>query len=123
MLTSLGGSLSGSLFKERGKLEKQLVPEMLINGEITYGQVLVQIIEKFLDKYLKPYLHCPEKRKNVTMAELKHIRKVNLIITGTDLTSRTLRIFSATTTPDLPVKYAVRISAGFPFFFPPIYWL
>ena len=57
------------------------------------------------------------------MAEFKEKVGVNLILTGSDLTAQTLRIFSAKTSPDLPVKFACRISSGVPFFFPPIYWL
>ena len=95
---------------------------MLLNGELVYGQKLVQIIEKYLDKYLEPLIPDPEKRKNITMAEFKEKLGINLIFTGSDLNDKELRILSAKATPQLPVKYACRISAGFPFFFPPIYW-
>ena len=56
------------------------------------------------------------------MAEFKETVGVNLIFTASDLTSKDLKVLSATSTPNIPVKYAGRISAGFPFFFPPIYW-
>ena len=95
---------------------------MLFNGELVYGQTLVHMLEKLLDKYLEDYIPDSEKRKNITMAEFKAALGVNLILTGSDLTSKDVRIFTAATCPDLPVKYACRISTGFPFFFPPIYW-
>ncbi len=57
------------------------------------------------------------------MKQFKEQSGVNLIITGTDLDSEATRIFTAHSSPDLPLKYACRISAGFPFYFPPIYWL
>ena len=56
------------------------------------------------------------------MAEFKEVVGVNLILTGSDLNDQVLRIFTAKTTPKLPVKFACRMSAGFPFFFPPVYW-
>ena len=99
-----------------------MVPEILISGEIAYGQRLVQMIEKLLDKYLTPFIDDPVKRKNITMAEFKEVLGVNLIFTGSDLTSKDLRVMSATSTPKVPVKYAWRISASFPFFYPPVYW-
>ena len=80
------------------------------------------MLEKLLDKYLEDYIPDSEKRKNVTMGEFRAALGVNLIITGTDLTSKDVRILTAATSPHLPVKYAIRISTGFPFFFPPIYW-
>ena len=95
---------------------------MLINGEIVYGQKLVQMIEKLLDKYLAPYIDDPIKRKNITMGEFKEVLGVNLIFTGSDLTSKDLKVLSATSTPDVPVKFGCRISTCFPFFYPPVYW-
>ncbi len=58
----------------------------------------------------------------MTMSQFKQSTGVNLAITGTDMTANQLRIFTATTSPNLPVKYAVRISSGIPFYFPTIYW-
>ena len=37
MLDSMGAIGSELIFNIRGKVEKHLVPEMLINGEIVYG--------------------------------------------------------------------------------------
>ena len=119
----MGGLLSKIIFDLRGIVNKELVPEMLFNGELIYGQTIVHMLERVLDKYLEDYIPDPNKRKNVTMAEFKAALGVNLILTASDLTSKDVRIFTAATCPDLPVKYACRISAGFPFFFPPIYWL
>ena len=41
---------------------------------------------------------------------------------GLRLSAKEFLIFTAKTTPQLRVKFAGRISAGFPFFFPPFYW-
>lgn len=87
---------------------------MIINGEVVYGQQMVIILERFLEKYAND--------PNITMAGFKERFKVNLIVTASDLEDKTLRIFSPHTSPDLPVKYACRISSGFPFYFPPLYW-
>ena len=45
-----------------------------------------------------------------------------MIFTGSDLTSKDLKVLSATSTPDIPVKFGCRISTCFPFFYPPVYW-
>ena len=42
MLDTMGAIGSELVFNLRGKVESRLVPEMLINGEIVYGQKLVQ---------------------------------------------------------------------------------
>lgn len=73
-------------------------------------------------KYLPDSVQGEEARKNITMEEFKYHTKKNIVIMGSDICSRIPRIFSATTTPKLPVKYAVRISSSIPFYFPPIYW-
>jgi NTE family protein len=39
---------------------------------------------------------------------------------GTNLTQQQLRIFSKSTTPDMPLKTAVRISCSIPFFYEPV---
>ena len=122
LIEKIGSVFSKDIFKHEGKIDPTLVPEMIINGELVYGQKLVHLIEKYLDKYLEPLIPDPEKRKNITMAEFKEKLGINLIFTGSDLNDKELRILSAKATPQLPVKYACRISAGFPFFFPPIYW-
>ena len=123
VLSTMGKTYSEKFFKAQGAIQTKIVPEMLINGELVYGQVLVQMVEGFLDKYLGKFgIEDSKKRKNITLAEFKEKVGVNLILTGSDLTDKQLRIFTATTTPKLPVKFACRISAGFPFFFPPIYW-
>ncbi len=76
--------------------------------------MIVQVIEKFLDKYVKD--------KDITLKGLKELKKVSLIMLATDLTDRSLRVFTPMTTPDLPVKFACRMSSGFPFLFPAVYW-
>lgn len=75
---------------------------------------MVTILERFLEKYGGD--------ANITMAGFKDRFKTNLIVTASDLEANTLRIFSPHTSPELPVKYACRISSGFPFYFPPLYW-
>ena len=42
---------------------------------------------------------------------------LDLYVTGTDITNRTSRLFSAETTPDMEVALAVRISMSIPLFF------
>ena len=56
------------------------------------------------------------------MVEFKEKVGVNLILMGSDLTAIELLIITAKTTPQLPLKFACRMSAGLPFFFPPFYW-
>ncbi len=87
---------------------------MLLNGEVVYGQAMVDMLESFLQEYAG--------NKNITMAQFKQKFGVNLIVTGSDVTSNILRVFSAKSTPDLPVKFACRMSSGVPFYFPCMYW-
>ncbi len=42
---------------------------------------------------------------------------LDLYVTGTDLSNRTVRVFSCETTPDMEVALAVRISMSIPFYF------
>ncbi len=94
--------------------DEHFLYEMVINGEIVYGQKMVTILERFLQKYAGD--------EDITMAGFKERFGVNLIVTASDIEANTLRILTPHSAPDLPVKYACRISSGFPFYFPPIYW-
>lgn len=99
-----------------------IADELLLNGSYIAGYGLVKTVENFLHRYLPQSVQGDEKRRNITLGEFKAATGVNLALVGTDLSNGVARVFSATTTPNLPVKYAVRISAGTPFYFPPIYW-
>lgn len=61
--------------------------------------------------------------KYITFADFNFLNKIlpnqvkQLVITGTNTDDRNLHYFSATTTPDMEVALAVRISASFPFVF------
>lgn len=41
----------GLIFSLRGVADKNMAPEMLLNGELADSQKLVQILESVLDKY------------------------------------------------------------------------
>ena len=61
---------------------------------------------------------------NITFAQLHAQKQTNnykdLYITGTDLTSRCLRVFSHETYPNMKVKDALRISFSIPLYFEPL---
>lgn len=57
--------------------------------------------------------------KNITFSQLYAITKINLIITGTCLNDITLKYFSHTTTPDMQILKAIRITISIPFIFRP----
>ena len=50
MLDSMGTLASKLVYKLDGQGDNRVVPEMLINGEIVYGQKMVQMLEMVLDK-------------------------------------------------------------------------
>lgn len=56
----------------------------------------------------------------ISFAEYKTFFGKDLLITGTNLNTRKIEIFSATSTPNLPVADAVRISMAIPWFFQPV---
>ena len=101
---------------------KDIIEELVVNGSYIAGYGLVRVIESFLLKYLPDSVKGEEARKNITLEDFQKVTGKNVVIMGSDITSKIPRIFSATTTPKLPLKYAVRISSSIPFYFPPIYW-
>lgn len=91
------------------------------------GEVLRQWLEEKVEAKLG--------KKNATFQDLQdairknqgeqHLEKRNqfkeLIVTGTNLQTEKTDIFSAATTPDLPIADAVRISSSIPGFFEAVY--
>lgn len=57
--------------------------------------------------------------KSITFSQLYAITKTNLIITGTCLNDITIKYFSHSTTPDMQILKALRISISIPFIFRP----
>lgn len=57
--------------------------------------------------------------KNITFSQLYTMTKINLIITGTCLNDITIKYFSHSTTPDMQILKALRISISIPFIFRP----
>jgi NTE family protein len=55
-----------------------------------------------------------------TFAELFEKNNIELVITGTSLTTGSVKYFSYKTTPDMPIWLACRISISIPFFFMPV---
>jgi NTE family protein len=96
------------------------------------GQVFENWIEEMLDELINIF------KKSSSAAEIKLKNRVNncgrnitfddilclfgrkLYITGTSLSEKTLKYFSPETTPNMPVKTAIRISASIPFIFAPV---
>jgi NTE family protein len=67
--------------------------------------------------------HLIEKRtgdSNYTFKDLWNDRKILLAITGTDLNKEDTVVFWHGSNPDLPIKYAVRMSIGLPYIFQPV---
>ena len=57
--------------------------------------------------------------KNITFSQLYNMTKKTLIITGTCLNDISLKYFSHTTTPDMQILKALRITISIPFIFRP----
>lgn len=57
--------------------------------------------------------------KNLTFSQLYDMTKTTLIITGTCLNDLSLKYFSHTTTPDMQILKALRITISIPFIFRP----
>lgn len=57
--------------------------------------------------------------KNITFKQLYELTKKNLIITGTCLNDVSIKYFSHTTTPDMQILKALRITISIPFIFRP----
>ena len=56
-------------------------------------------------------------KRHPTFADLLHFSRINLIITGTNLTTQTGELFSADTTPDMQIITALEITLSIPFIF------
>lgn len=65
-------------------------------------------------------------KPNLTFKELDELTRMhpgvfrNLVLTGTNVTSKKLEYYSASEWPDMPISDAIRISASFPFGFVPV---
>ncbi len=81
---------------------------------MSYGVELMKAISKYLTNYAQ--------NAEITMAEFVARFNVNLVFPALDLTGSRLLILSATSAPALPLRYAVRIAASLPLYFPPVYW-
>lgn len=57
--------------------------------------------------------------KSITFSQLYGMTKTNLIITGTCLNDITIKYFSHSTTPDMQILKAIRITISIPFIFRP----
>lgn len=78
-------------------------------------------INHFLDKYWQDSLNCSIEGKIITFADLKAITKIDLVITGTNITEGKVMYFSAEKTPDFPVAEAITISMSLPAIFKPTF--
>lgn len=74
----------------------------------------------------EPILHCIYSfmkkmniNKNITFAQLYSMTNTNLIITGTCLNDISIKYFSHTTTPNMQILKALRITISIPFIFRP----
>jgi NTE family protein len=96
------------------KLIKYIEPENLLLDPcfgISSPEPIIYSIYKFM------------KNKNInnkiTFLQLYEMTKTNLIITGTCLNDITIKYFSHSTTPDMQILKALRISISIPFIFRP----
>ena len=96
------------------KLIKYIEPENLLLDPcfgISSPEPIIYCIYKFM------------KNKNInnkiTFLQLYEITKINLIITGTCLNDVSIKYFSYSTTPDMQILKALRISISIPFIFRP----
>ena len=96
------------------KLIKYIEPENLLLDPcfgISSPEPIIYAIYKFM------------KNKNInnkiTFLQLYEMTKTNLIITGTCLNDITIKYFSYSTTPDMQILKALRISISIPFIFRP----
>ena len=76
--------------------------------------------EKF-EKWLSGLIHAKTGNGASSFRDLKQKGFKDLYITGTSMSLQRLFVFSFETFPDMQVKDAVRISAGIPFYFEPVY--
>lgn len=80
------------------------------------------LIEDILNKYLPDSIKGESERRNCTFKKYKEATGVDLAMVGSDIKAGIPRVFSAKSSPDLPVKYGVRISSSIPFYMPIVYW-
>ncbi|MEJ7682298.1 MAG: patatin-like phospholipase family protein [Segetibacter sp.] len=77
-----------------------------------------------LNKWIEQLIAAKTGDANITFMQLHQQRSAkhykDLYITGTDLTYRSLRIFSYESYPDMQIKDAVRISFSIPLYFEPV---
>lgn len=77
-----------------------------------------------LNKWIEELIAAKTGDANITFKQLHQQRSAkhykDLYITGTDLTYRSLRIFSYESYPDMHIKDAIRISFSIPLYFEPV---
>lgn len=71
-------------------------------------------------KFFDTILQSKNLNPNITFKELNNISKYELILIGTNISKSKITYFSHKTFPNLKVKDALRISAGYPIAFTPI---
>lgn len=74
---------------------------------------------KYFLKWAKDLIKDKTGDSKYTFGDLWNDRKIELIITGTNLTKQRLDLFSHKTHPNMPIATAVRISMSIPFLFVP----
>jgi NTE family protein len=99
------------------QLVKYIEPENLLM-EPCFGITSPELIMSSIYKFMKN----KNINKNLTFAELYNITKTNLIITGTCLNDISLKYFSHTTTPNMQILKALRITISIPFIFRPYHY-
>lgn len=75
---------------------------------------------KKFELWMKEQINEVTGNPNTTFSELYELTDMELVITGTSLTTKSVKYFSYKTTPDMSVWLACRISISIPFFFMPI---
>lgn len=106
--SSLLDKVPGSIF---GKAWKLLMHEGCYSGNEVYAWLCTMVERK---------LKMPAEL--VTFEYLWQTFHIELVITGTCLETRGLRLFHALSTPTMPVVQAVRISISIPLYFAPVRW-
>jgi NTE family protein len=91
------------------------------------GRTIREFFERVLDAYLKRIGKETLQREKInhdggflTFSELKRLSKIDLVITGTNITLSEPLCFSEKITPNFPVAEAVAISMNLPILFKPI---
>ena len=94
--------------------DADIIAEALINGKLCEGKALVDQFKRILKfQGADPLL---------PLGQFEDFFGSELNVVATDLTSRLPRLLNASTAPNLPVAYAVAMSACFPIVFPAIEW-